>query len=352
MIQVGVTAAIDELGAIPIACHCLGGHLNGHTAIREQFPLLQRHFSLPDRMLFTSDRGTFSAAHVATLYRHQQHIWCAVTWKDFRALYEEHAPTLLWQKASDRSQEQQRRRDVDSSLPLEHDDLAVIRHELMDPETHAQIPCRVIVVRSTASAAEERTRRAQNIDKIRNGLIELNLKLQRAHPCSTPASIQRQVVRLLGRRDAAAFFQWELVPLAEAEVAALPRPMKGFRRQTHRLVWSFDDAAAAATKDDGLSILLTTAPRTESADQLFATYKRQAYLERLHHEWKTPVAVRPVFLKSPQRVEALVCLRQLRCSPANRSNGCTGKCFPRTTPKRTSIGRPNPSCVGSASAAS
>ena len=78
-----------------MACHSLGGHLNGHTAIREQFPLLQSHFSLPDRMLFTSDRGTFSAAHAAMLYRHQQHILCAVTWKDSRALYEEHAPTLL-----------------------------------------------------------------------------------------------------------------------------------------------------------------------------------------------------------------------------------------------------------------
>jgi hypothetical protein len=27
-----------------------------------------------------------------------------------------------------------------------------------------------------------------------------------------------------------------------------------------------------------------------------------------HHQWKTPLAVRPVFLKSPRRVEALVCL--------------------------------------------
>jgi hypothetical protein len=31
----------------------------------------------------------------------------------------------------------------------------------------------------------------------------------------------------------------------------------------------------------------------------------------VHHQWKTPLAVRPVFLKSPQRVEALLCLLQL-----------------------------------------
>jgi hypothetical protein len=29
-----------------------------------------------------------------------------------------------------------------------------------------------------------------------------------------------------------------------------------------------------------------------------------------HHQWKTPLAVRPVFLKSPRRVEALVYLER------------------------------------------
>ena len=32
---------------------------------------------------------------------------------------------------------------------------------------------------------------------------------------------------------------------------------------------------------------------------------------RCHHPWKTPLAVGPVFLKSPRRVEALVCLMQV-----------------------------------------
>jgi hypothetical protein len=30
-----------------------------------------------------------------------------------------------------------------------------------------------------------------------------------------------------------------------------------------------------------------------------------------HHQWNAPLAVRPVFLKSPRRVEALVCLMQV-----------------------------------------
>ena len=92
------------------------------------------------------------------------------------------------------------------------------------------------------------------------------------------------------------------------EVQQLP-PRKGFRRPTHRLVFTFDEAAAtAASSYDGLSILLTTAPLTNSGDVLFTKYKEQCYVEMTHHPFKSPLAVRPVFLKSPQRVEALVCL--------------------------------------------
>ncbi len=57
--------------------------------------------------------------------------------------------------------------------------------------------------------------------------------------------------------------------------------------------------------------MLTTAPRQQSGDRLFTQYKQQNYLELGHHPWKTPLAVRPVFLKSVRRVEALVCLMQV-----------------------------------------
>ena len=52
-------------------------------------------------------------------------------------------------------------------------------------------------------------------------------------------------------------------------------------------------------------------PRTQSADELFTHFKEQNYVELSHHQWKSPLAVRPLFLKSPRRVEALVCLMQL-----------------------------------------
>ena len=57
--------------------------------------------------------------------------------------------------------------------------------------------------------------------------------------------------------------------------------------------------------------MTTASPQRPSANALFAQYKQQNYVETLHHQWKTPLAVSPVFLKSPLRVEALVCLLQI-----------------------------------------
>ena len=92
-----------------------------------------------------------------------------------------------------------------------------------------------------------------------------------------------------------------------ARPAALPPPKRGCRRPSHRFVYHLDEAAAEAdTTYDGLSVLVTTAARTESADRLFSEFKQQNEVELAHHQWKTPLAVHPVFLKNPRRVEALV----------------------------------------------
>ena len=136
--------------------------------------------------------------------------------------------------------------------------------------------------------------------------------MQRAHALVTPDSVSRAIQRLFGKRWAARYFRWQLVPLTPQEQAAMPPPKGGCRTPTYRLVFTFDAAAAAAdARYDGLSVLFTTAPRQYSGDELFTKFKEQNYIELLHHQMKTPLAVRPVFLKSPRRVEALVTLLQI-----------------------------------------
>ena len=93
-------------------------------------------------------------------------------------------------------------------------------------------------------------------------------------PFSTAARSSRSRCRRNERM--ASQSSWAFLEGAANEVQQLPPPRKGFRRPTHRLVFTFDEAAAtAAASDDGLSILLTTAPLTNSGDGLFTKYKEQ-----------------------------------------------------------------------------
>jgi hypothetical protein len=302
----GSAAHIDEHGPLPLGFEVYDGNRNGHHGVAAHVELLRQTVLPPSGALWISDRGTFSREHLQTLHRHDYHALCAVPWHDFQQLWHDHRAQLQWQPASFQSQEQQRRQKA--GLPSDSYRLAVLQHQLKCKSPTAEpIDCRVLFVHSTAAAREERHRRDTAVAAIRAGLTALADKALRGHPATTAATLARAAVRLLGKRDAARFFQWQLAPLSEAERAALPPPRKGFTRPTHRLLWSFNAVAAeAAASDDGYSILLTTAPLTWSGDALFTQYKRQCGVERLHHELKTPLAVRPVFLKSPRRVEALV----------------------------------------------
>jgi transposase len=306
IIHAGVCVAVDALGAVPVFGHATDGNHNGHTAVAEQLALLRENLPLR-RLLLVSDRGTFSARHVARCQREGFSVLCAAPWNDYRALYDAHRERLRWQQASYLSLEQQRRRQCASTLPHEHYELAVLRHHLTDPDTAANIPCRVIFVYSTADAAVARSTREKAVAKITAGLQHLARSVSAGRRHTGPEAVARRVAKLFGRRGAARYFRWELQPLTPEEQAGLPPPARGCLRPTYHFVYHYDAARAEADAEyDGLSALVTTAPQTESGDALFSEFKQQNEVELAHHQWKTPLAVHPVFLKNPRRVEALV----------------------------------------------
>jgi Domain of unknown function (DUF4277) len=312
MIQVGLTAVVDSQGGLPVFSQCLDGQRNGRRAIAEQFQLLRQHMPLPAGLLMISDRGTYSADHVSRLHRHGYFALCSMRWNDYQPVYDDHADLLHWQQASFLSVEQRRRRQSNSTLPREHYRLAVVKHDLIDPSTRQPVRGRLIFVHSSANEKFNRERRTLHIAKIKAGLEDLAARVQRGHAHIKPDTVSRSVNRLFGTRWAARYFRWQLVALTPQEQAALPPPGMGCRPPGYRLEFAFDAAAAEADAYyDGLSVLFTTAPLHHSADELFTKFKEQNYIELLHHQMKTPLAVRPVFLKSPQRVEALVTLLQI-----------------------------------------
>lgn len=306
IVHAGVSVAIDAQGAVPIFVHASDGNHNGHTTIAEQFDLLQEHLRPPD-LLLVSDRGTFSAGHAARCQRQGVAVLCSAPWNDYRSLYDAHCTHLNWQTASYLSLEQQRRRRCASSLPEEHYELAVLRHHLVDPDGGANVPCRLIFTYSTADEKVCRDTRVKAIAKLRAGLEHLAGSVAAGRRHTDPQAVARRVAKLFGRRSAARYFRWELLPLTAAEQAALPPPTRGCRRPSHRFVFHYDACLAEAdARHDGLSVLVTTAPLTQSGDVLFSQFKQQNEVELSHHQWKTPLRVHPLFVKNPRRVEALL----------------------------------------------
>lgn len=311
LIHAGLCTVVDELGPLPIFGHTVSGNQNGHSSVDEQLALIKQHLRLP-KLMMISDRGTFSAGHLLRLADSGFDGLAAAPWNDFRSLFDEHRESLNWKAASFLSQEQHRRRRQNSSLPLESYQLAVRRHELTDSATKRTIPVRLIFVFSTADQKVAAKNREKSVKKLQAGLEHIANSVSEGRRSTDPTSIERRVGKLFGKRQAAGYFTHEMVPLTKQELQELPPRERGCKRPQHRFEFTYDPQAAEQDAQyDGYSVLVTTAARTESADVLFTKYKQQNYAEQANHQFKTPLAVHPLFLKSPQRVEALVFLMMM-----------------------------------------
>lgn len=312
MIHAGLCTHVDEFGPLPFFGHTTDGNQNGHTAVAEQLALLQKHLPLPE-LTMISDRGTFSVGHLLRLKDAAGYAICSAPWDEFRALFDEHRASLTWKKASYLSLEQQRRRAAASDLPKEHYELTVLRHELTDDQSKRTISCRVVFVFSTADQKVVRKQRQKQIDKLREGLEQIQQSVAAGRRSTDTQSVARRVDKLFGSKDAARYFHWKMEPLSAPERARLPAPSRGCKRPTHRFVFRFDQTAVQHDEQyDGYSVLVTTVPQQQaSADALFTKFKQQSYSEQVNGEFKGPLAVHPVFLHTPQRVEALVFLMMI-----------------------------------------
>lgn len=312
MIHAGLCTHVDKFGPLPFFGHTVDGNQNGRTAVNEQFALLRKHLPIP-KLTMISDRGTFSAGHLLRLADIGGYALCSAPWGEFRPLFDKHRKSLAWKKASYLSIEQQRRRTAESDLPKEHYELAVLRHELTEEESGRSIACRAIFVFSTADQKVVRKQRQKQIDKLQTGLEQILKSVAAGRRGTDQASLNRRVAKLFGTKEAARYFQWQLEPLSKAQQKALPPPTRGCKRPTQRFSFSFDATAVKYDEQyDGYSALVTTVPKGDaSADELFTKYKEQSYSEKVNGEFKGPLAIRPVFLHSSKRVEALVFLMMI-----------------------------------------
>lgn len=311
-VHAGLATAVDQYGAVPLFGNVVSGNENGHTSVAEQFRLIKKHLQ-PKRLLMISDRGTFSVGHLLRLHQEGFYGLCSAPWKDFRELYDQHRDQLHWQPASYLSQEQQRRREVGSSLPQESYSLACLETDLTDEASGQAVNSRVLFAHSTAEAKVAAQQREKSRVKIQQGLEDLAQKVREGRRSTAPDDVGRRIAKLMGNRGVGKYFCWAMVELNEQEQQNLPAPQRGCRRATHRLEFSFDEQGCQAEAAyDGLIAIVTTAPKDQgTADELFTKFKEQHHSEKANRVWKNPIAVHPVYLKSPERVEALVFLLML-----------------------------------------
>ena len=163
---------------------------------------------------------------------------CPGQWKDYRAIYEANFHKLDWQPASFLPRATTPRAQK-SDLPHEHYEIAVLRHQLSSIPPPRRRSCRLLFVyskrRTIVSAANAGKKHHQ--DPHRPGSVAR--PPLRGHPqCTIASIITRQVVQLLGKKDAARYFSWQFVPLTPAEQAspaAAPQRPSSTRRTPSRI---------------------------------------------------------------------------------------------------------------------
>ncbi len=140
MMQIGQLAVVDDYGVLPVLAHCLDGNQNGHPRHpRDLLAKRNSNLALPDHMFPISGTAALTCSSISRLHNAGYAALCPGQWKDYRAIYDANFHKLDWQPASFPSLEQQRCRAQKSDLPHEHYEIAVLRHQLIDPATKKKI---------------------------------------------------------------------------------------------------------------------------------------------------------------------------------------------------------------------
>ncbi len=173
---------------------------------------------------------------------------------------------------------------------------------------------RVIWVHSSEKQARDATARSSAIEKGLGAVeaLEARLVAPRARLKSRLAVEEAATSAL---RQAGAL-RWVTVRVSEEAVVTFTQEKRGrpgaetrYRRREktvfHVSAELKADVIAYDTRCDGLFPLITN-DKTMTAAQVLAAYRYQPNLERRHHVLKGPQEVAPVFLESPQRIEALL----------------------------------------------
>lgn len=170
---------------------------------------------------------------------------------------------------------------------------------------------RVIWVHSSSKEIEDLKRRNKAIETIKEKLQSLSKKINR-YNLKTEVAIESAIKKIASTHIA--LFDIDLTknkiiknikkgrgrPSSESEYAEV-------ERIEYKLTWKLDEKKVeAVSTHDGVFPLITNTQL--KAKEVLLQYKEQPFLEKRHSTLKSVLNVAPVFLKKPERIEALMFL--------------------------------------------
>lgn len=166
-----------------------------------------------------------------------------------------------------------------------------------NPETGEVERFRRLFVHSSALALQQKRLRMRRVLAAGNALNELIEKLPKLARQMRAATLEARARMILEKHRVQAYFTIKVT-------AGKPFPL---------LEWKTDDEKLA--REDRLdgSYVLYTSLKEEAASplELLRRWKQQGELERRFSDWKGPLQVQQVFLKTPERIAALILLLHL-----------------------------------------
>lgn len=168
---------------------------------------------------------------------------------------------------------------------------------------------RIIWVKSLDKKREDEEKRT---DRIQRTDEELTVLSNQVH--SNRNKLEQKVLSVLKMCHTGDYYDWQIVKDIEEvfkqQSPGRPTATTVFRKiekETWRLTWCHKQKRIQwDAQYDGIFPLITN--RQEPAKKILEYYKYQPYLEKRHEQLKSVYNVAPVFLKNPQRIEALLLL--------------------------------------------
>lgn len=151
---------------------------------------------------------------------------------------------------------------------------------------------RLIYVWSEAKAEEEAKTRQRHMAKIQEEIEKVERNLNK-YSLTTQAAIVKRLESAKNRYDEGEVFQYQLTKA---------------RNGTFSLAWNIDQAALRARQAvEGGYVLKTNVPKSQwSTAQALGEYKEQTHVEKRIRNLKGPLAVAPMFLEKPERMDGLL----------------------------------------------